>query len=58
MRTIYKKTFSNEAMKPSRLQNHLNKLHLGKKDNNEAYFEDLKKEYIAQSQLYQNFFQW
>lgn len=42
------KTFSNEAMKPSRLQDHLNKMHPDKKDKNVAYFQDLEKKHNAQ----------
>lgn len=42
------KTFSNEAMKPSRLQDHLNKMHPGKKDKNVAYFQDLEKKHNTQ----------
>lgn len=45
---LCQKTFSNEAMKPSRLQDHLNKMHSDKKDKNVAYFQDLEKKYIAQ----------
>lgn len=45
---ICRKTFSNEAMKPSRIQDHLNKVHPDKKDNNVAYFQDLEKKYITQ----------
>ena len=35
-------------MKPSRLQDHLNKMYSDKKDKNGAYFQDLEKKYIAQ----------
>ncbi|XP_075232269.1 zinc finger BED domain-containing protein 5-like [Lycorma delicatula] len=42
------KTFSNEAMKPSRLQDHLNKMHPDKKDKNVAYLQDLEKKHNAQ----------
>ncbi|KAJ0180959.1 hypothetical protein K1T71_003044 [Dendrolimus kikuchii] len=42
------KTFSNEAMKPSRLQDHLNKMHPDKKDKNVAYFQDLEKKHNTQ----------
>ena len=45
---LCQKTFSNEAMKPSRLQDHLNKMHSDKKDTNVAYFQDLEKKYKAQ----------
>ncbi|XP_014481742.1 PREDICTED: SCAN domain-containing protein 3-like [Dinoponera quadriceps] len=45
---ICQATFSNEAMKPSRLQNHLNKVHSNKKDKNVIYFQDLKKKYTVQ----------
>ena len=45
---LCQKTFSNEAMKPSRLQDHLNKMHSDNKDENVAYFQDLEKKYIAQ----------
>ncbi|XP_026471713.1 SCAN domain-containing protein 3-like [Ctenocephalides felis] len=42
------KTFSNEAMKPSRLEDHLNRMHPDKKDKNVDYFRNLEKMYIAQ----------
>lgn len=42
------KSFSNEAMKPSRLQDHLNKMHPDKKDKNVAYFQDLEKKHNNQ----------
>ncbi|GBP24961.1 Protein ZBED8 [Eumeta japonica] len=35
-------------MKPSRLQNHFNKIHPDKKDKNVAYFQDLEKKHNAQ----------
>ena len=35
-------TFSNEAMKPSRLLDHFNKIHPDKKDNGLAYFQSLR----------------
>lgn len=44
---LCQKTFSNEAMKPSRLQDHLNKKHADKKNKNVAFFQDLEKKYIA-----------
>ncbi|KFM72594.1 SCAN domain-containing protein 3, partial [Stegodyphus mimosarum] len=40
---ICQKTFSNEAMKPSRLQDHLNKMHPDKKDRDMTYFLEIKK---------------
>ena len=43
-----KKSFSNEAMKPSRLQDHLNKMHSDKKDKNVTYFQELEKKHAAQ----------
>lgn len=42
------KTFSNEAMKPSRLQDHLIKMHSDKKDRNVTYFQQLEKKHAAQ----------
>ncbi|GBP55255.1 hypothetical protein EVAR_24451_1 [Eumeta japonica] len=35
-------------MKPSRLQDHFNKMHPDKKDKNVAYFQDLEKKHNAQ----------
>ena len=35
-------------MKPSRLQDHFNKIHPDKKDKDVTYFEDLKKKYEIQ----------
>ncbi|CAG9786987.1 unnamed protein product [Diatraea saccharalis] len=45
---ICKKTFSNEAMKPSRLQDHFNKIHPHNKDKDVTYFQDMKKKYEIQ----------
>ena len=45
---LCQKTFSNEAMKPSRLQDHLNKMHSDKKDKNVTYFQELEKKHAAQ----------
>ncbi|XP_039309107.1 protein ZBED8-like [Solenopsis invicta] len=45
---LCQKTFSNEAMKPSRLQDHLNKMSSDKKDKDVTYFQDLEKKYTAQ----------
>lgn len=45
---ICQKTFSNEAMKPSRLQYHFNKIHPDKKDKDVTYFQDMKKKYEIQ----------
>ncbi|KAJ0177194.1 hypothetical protein K1T71_007203 [Dendrolimus kikuchii] len=42
------KIFSNEAMKPSRLQDHFNKMHPDKKHNNVVYFQDLEKKHNTQ----------
>ncbi|KAJ0184108.1 hypothetical protein K1T71_000531 [Dendrolimus kikuchii] len=42
------KTFSNEAMKSSRLQDHFSKMHPDKKDKNIAYFQELKKKHNTQ----------
>lgn len=43
---ICQKVFSNEAMKPSRLQEHLTKLHPDKKDKNLSYFQVLEEKYF------------
>ncbi|KAJ0180607.1 hypothetical protein K1T71_004011 [Dendrolimus kikuchii] len=42
------KTFSNEAMKRLRLQDHFNKMHPDKKGKNVAYFQDLEKKHNTQ----------
>lgn len=42
---ISQKDFSNEAMKSSRLQEHLNKIHADKKDKHLFYFPRLAKKY-------------
>lgn len=39
---ICQKTFSNEAMKPSRLLDHLSKMHADKKDNPLSFFQSLQ----------------
>ena len=44
---LCQKTFSNEAMKPSRLQDHLSKMHSNKKNKTEAYFQELEKKYVS-----------
>jgi hypothetical protein len=41
-----KKIFSNEAMNPSMLQEHLTKLHTDKKDKNVSYFQVLEEKYF------------
>lgn len=48
---ICQKVLSNEAMKPSRLKDHLNKIHNDKKDNNLSYFQKLKENFIKQPTL-------
>lgn len=45
---ICQKVFSNEAMKPSRLQEHLNKTHPDRKDKDLSYFQGLEKKYLKQ----------
>lgn len=45
---LCQKVFSNEAMKPSRLQEHLNKMHTDKKDKDLSYFQELQKKYLKQ----------
>lgn len=45
---ICRKVFSNEAMKPSRLQEHLNKMHADKKNKDLSYFQELEKQYLKQ----------
>ena len=39
MRLLYKKILTNEAMKPSRLKDHLTKLHVDKVDKPIAFFQ-------------------
>lgn len=48
---ICHKSFSNEAMKPSRLSEHLNKIHPDKKNKNISYFQMLKDKYSKQPTL-------
>lgn len=43
---ICHKILSNEAMKPSRLQNHLTRVHTDQKDKNLSYFQGLKEKYF------------
>lgn len=45
---ICRKVFSNEAMKPSRLQEHLHKMHPDKKNKDLFYFQELEKQYLKQ----------
>jgi hypothetical protein len=45
---ICQKVFSNEAMKPSRLQEHLNKVHPNRKDKDISYFKELQNKYSKQ----------
>lgn len=40
--------FSNGALKPSSLQEHLNKIHADEKDKNLSYFQRLEKKYLKQ----------
>ncbi|GBP36287.1 SCAN domain-containing protein 3 [Eumeta japonica] len=42
-------------MKPSRLQDHFNKMHPDKKDKNVAYFQDLEKKHNAQPSVWKLF---
>lgn len=48
---ICQKTFSNEAMKPSRLLDHFNKMHSDMKDRDVTYFQNMEKKYVAQPTL-------
>ncbi|XP_072401045.1 SCAN domain-containing protein 3-like, partial [Diabrotica undecimpunctata] len=48
---ICQRVFSNEAMKPSRLQEHLTKIHPDRKDRNLSYFEMLKKQHFKRPTL-------
>lgn len=45
---IGQKTFSNEAMKPSKLHNHFIKMHSDMKDNDVTYFQNMETKYVAQ----------
>ena len=48
---ICEKTFSNEAMKPSRLEEHLSKIHPGRKDKSLSYFQMLKDQHSSRPTL-------
>ncbi|XP_053159163.1 LOW QUALITY PROTEIN: protein ZBED8 [Hemicordylus capensis] len=48
---ICQKVFSNEAMKPSRLQEHLTKIHPDKKNKDLHYFQGLKEKFVKQPKL-------
>lgn len=48
---ICQRVFSNEAMKPSRLQEHLTKIHPDRKDRNLSYFEMLKEQHFKRPTL-------
>lgn len=48
---ICQKVFSNEAMKPSRLQEHLNKMHADKKDKELFYFQGLENKCLKQATI-------
>lgn len=52
---ICQKIFSNEAMEPSKLQDHFNEIHPDKKNKDVSYFQDMKKKNEL-NQPYQNFF--
>lgn len=45
---IFPKVFSYDAMKPSRLQEHLNKIHTNKKNKDLSYFQGIEKQYFKQ----------
>ena len=51
MRLICQKVLSNEAMKPSRLENNLKKIHADKKDKDLSYFQSLKNNFKKQPTL-------
>lgn len=53
---ICQKTFSNEAMKPSRMLDHFNKMHSNMKDKDVTYFQNMEKKYVAQPTLSTVFF--
>lgn len=42
------KTFSNEAMKPSRLLDHFNKMHSDMKGKDVTYFQNMEKKYVVE----------
>jgi len=48
---ICRKVFSNEAMKPSRLQEHLIKVHANKKNMDLFYFQALEKKFLKEPTL-------
>lgn len=48
---ICQKVFSNEYMKPSRLEDHLKKVHTDKKDKDLSYFQALKDQFLKRPTL-------
>ena len=48
MSLICQRVFTNETMKPSRLQEHLFKMEADKKDKDLSYFQILKEKYFKQ----------
>ena len=48
---ICQKVLSNEAMKPSKLENHLKTIHADKKDKGLSYFQSLKQNFMKQPTL-------
>ena len=53
---LCEKTFSNEAMKPSRLLDHFTKIYPDKKDNSLAYFQSLRNRRQKQKTVTSMFF--
>ena len=48
---ICQKVLSNDAMKHSRLEDHLKKIHADKKDKGFSYFQSLKHNFLKQHTL-------
>jgi hypothetical protein len=48
---ICQKVLSNEAMKPSKLENHLKTIHADKKDKGLSYFQSVKQNFMKQPTL-------
>jgi len=53
---ICRKVFSNEAMKPSRLQEHLTKVHANNKNMDLFYFQALEKKFFERADIGQYVF--
>ena len=48
---LCERTFSNESMKPSRLQDHFSKMHSDKNDKDLSFFKELKRSFESRSTI-------